>query len=313
MKGVINVFINLLTIFNNLTTPRFKLEMFNIHYFVHLLLCALVVVIFYLILKRVSDKNKERILFGVLLAAFVIHFLKMFIWPYTTIDFPDRFRKVSFENISATHTLIFPWLFLSKNKTAKDYLVMAGITTGLLPILLPLDAIRPFFDGNPSFGYKPAYSIEVFRFYFAHLVFFMVPFLMMVFGLHKIEAKRFYRIPMMFFLVLTLLFVNEYVLVKTGLVPEYYNNLKWTHIDSRNPSFIFGVSSDVSKYAGFVMIFVPKFMRGTDNFWPVIWLVGPLIVYGNLFALFYAYIFDKEGTKALFHKKDPNIKKVEEK
>lgn len=286
---------------NNMV-PKYRLEMFNLHYFAHIFICIAIVVFVYLLLKNKSEKFQKNFLFGILLSAFIIHFLKLFIWPYTTVPFPDRIRKVSFENISATHTMLFPWLFLSKNKTIKDYLVMAGISSGLIPIFLPMDAIRPFFDGNPNFGYKPAYSIEVFRFFYAHLVFFMVPLLMMIFKHHKIEAKRFYRVTLMFFCVLVLLFLNEYLLVKTGLVEEFVNGVKWTNLDRRNPSFIFGVSSDVSKFSGFIMIFVPKFMRGTDNFWPVLWMIGPILVYGNLFTLTYSYIFDKEGTKSMLRK-----------
>lgn len=276
------------------------LKMFDLNYFIYLLASLVVTVAVYFILKNKSNNTKKWTLFAISLSGFIIHFLKIFIYPYTTIEGISLIRKVSFENISATHTMLFPWIFLSDNKKLKDYMVMAGITAGLIPLLLPLDAVSPNFDGNLNFGYKDVYSIEVIRFYYAHLVMMLVPLMMVIFDLHKVEYKRAYNSIFVFLGVLTILFINELFLVSIKAVDKssLFNR------NDRNPSFIFGVRDDVAKFAGFVLIFVPRFMR----YWPILYLIGPILVYGGLFITVLNLLFDRknmiEGIKNVFNKKE---------
>lgn len=274
------------------------IEMFNVHYFIYFFICIFVTVGTYYFLKNKSPKFQKKFLFGLLLSSFIVHYLKLFFNPYTKIPWPQRLRKSSFENISATHTILFPWIFLSKNKTLKDYFIMGGIVAGFLPLIVPLEPLEPyFFDGNVyDEMVRSAYSLETIRFYFAHLVMFLVPFLTIKLKLHQITVKKSYKMPIVFLGILFIIYLNELLLGTLNFV----DNTKEVFYDpnGRNPSFIFGVRQSVLDKAGFILYFVPKFMRITNNqFWPVIWLVIPLFIFGNIIVLIFDFILDKESTK----------------
>jgi len=251
-------------------------------------------------LKNKSQRFRHWFIFGLIMVAFSIHFLKILIYPYTTVEY--IFTKVSFENICAVSTLVFPFLYFTKNKTLKDYMVMVGMASGMITFIFPVDAMSEYFNGE-IIGYRTAFNLEVMRFYFAHFLLFLVPFLMMRYQMHELSIHRAYRAPLVLILVLVLIFVNELVMTLLHWVPkeDLYDPSK------RNPSFIFGVRGDLTGLGLFLGVFVPAFMRvhpltGASFFWPVIWLIIPAIVYGGLISLIFMFIYDYHETKLFFSK-----------
>ncbi|PKK96733.1 MAG: hypothetical protein CVV58_04880, partial [Tenericutes bacterium HGW-Tenericutes-3] len=212
------------------------------------------------------------------------------------------FTKVSFENICAGSTLLFPFLYFTKNKTLKDYMIMVGMASGIITFIFPVDAMSDYFNGG-YLGARSAFNLEVMRFYLAHFLLFLVPFLMMHYQMHELSIHRAYRAPLLLILVLVIIFINELVLTALDWVPknDLYDPSK------RNPSFIFGVRGDLTGLGVFLGIFVPMFMRvhpltGASFYWPVIWLVIPALVYGGLIVLIFMFIYDNQETKVFFSK-----------
>lgn len=274
----------------------------NLYYFVYIIAAVILTIGLVSFLNHRTQTFRHWFIFGLILFAFVVHFLKIFIPPYTTnVEF--IYTKISFENICAVSTLTFPFLYFTKNKTLKDYMIMVGIASGILTFMFPVDAISEYFDGR-IVGQKEAFSLEVIRFYMAHYLLFLSPFLMMTYKMHTLSIKRAWRAPLVLIGVLVLIYINELVLTAIGWVPrtELYDP------QFRNPSFIFGIRGDLSGLGQIILVFVPFFMYSYNSvtmsydFWPVVWLVFPAIFYGGAMVLIQMFIFDKDNTILFFKK-----------
>ncbi|MFH1693613.1 MAG: hypothetical protein ABH890_04965 [Bacillota bacterium] len=275
-------------------------RMGNTYYFMYITIAIVITVLAVTFLKNKSQRFRHWFIFGIIMVAFSIHFLKIFIWPYTTVE--NVFTKVSFENICAVSTLLFPFLYFTKNKTLKDYMIMVGMASGVITFIFPVDAMSEYFNGG-YLGYRSAFNLEVMRFYTAHFLLFLAPFLMMRYQMHELSIRRAYRAPLILFLVLVIIFINELVLTALHWVPKE----DLFDPNKRNPSFVFGVRGDLTGLGLLIGVFVPYFMRvapltGTTFFWPVIWLLIPTLVYGGLIALIFMFFFDGHETKLYFQK-----------
>ena len=286
-----------------------QVEIFNFFYFLYIAIAVIVTILSVKLLNNKTDKFRHRFIFGLIIINLIIHFLKVMIYPYTLVD--HVWTKVTFENICASSVLLFPFLYFTKNKTLKDYMVMVGMASGIITFIAPLDAMSPIFNGSISIGVRPAFLLENIRFYFAHYLLFLIPFLMMHFKMHEISIKRAYRAPFMLILIFIVILINELIITAIGWVPK-------EHLfdpNKRNPSFIFGTKEQFSGLGMMVGVFVPSFFMLTHPvyeftfYMPVIWLILPTFVYGGMIALIFCFIYDKEDTK-LFFKQILNPKSI---
>ena len=276
-----------------------QVEMFNIYHLIYIFTTLIITIGLIFFLKPKSDHFRKWFLFGLLVLNFLIHFLKILIYPYTLVEY--RITKVSFENICAVSVLLFPFLYFTKNKSLKDYMVMAGMLSGLLAIFYPVDLIVDTFNGE-YFGPKHAFMLESIRFYVTHILIFVVPFLMMYFKMHEISIKRMWHAPIILFGVLIVIFINELLLTLFGWVPkeDLFNPMK------RNPSFIFGARGDLKGIGVLLGFLVPSFMMSYDPiseityYWPLVWLIFPVFIYGNFLSFTFSLVYDgKETIKTL--------------
>lgn len=245
-------------------------EFFNFYYFLYIVIAAGLFVILYIILRKASARTRKTTIFLLLLFNFALHFIKLAFEPYCS-GLPATVRKSTFENICAVSTLIFPWIFIGKNKYFKDYMFYIGVLSGLAALGVPTEALG-----------KSAFSFDTIRFYCCHIVLVITPLLMVCFGLHKLNYHRVFAVPAMFLAVLSLILVNEVILLAAGFVEGDLSTLLDPGI--RNSSFIFGPSPGFEQAAKIILVFVPKLftvqpLTGEPMFWPVIWLVFPAFVY----------------------------------
>ena len=270
----------------------------NIYYFIYIAAFFLLTPLFVRFLKHKSDTYRYRFIYGLILLNLIVHFAKVLIYPYTTVE--HIWTKVSFENVCAISVLTFPFLFFAKNKVLKDYMIMVGIASGIITFIYPVDAISEYFNGA-ILGYKHAFSIETIRFYTSHYLLFLAPFLMMHYHMHELSIKRIYWMPLMLFMILIIAFINELFITWIGWVPaeEFFDPAK------RNPSFVFGVRGDLTGLGAFLGFMVPEFLRVNPWFeghayFPVIWLLIPAIIYGGLIALLFVFVYDFDHTMRFF-------------
>ncbi|MDO9629853.1 MAG: hypothetical protein Q7I99_08110 [Acholeplasmataceae bacterium] len=284
----------------------------NFYYFLYIALGVLITLLMVRFLRNKTTKFRYWFIFGLIIFNLLIHFLKIFIYPYNTV--PYVLTKVSFENVCAVSALLYPFLFFAKNKTLKDYMVLVGMASGIITFIYPVDVMSLFFNGQEGFfsSARPAFMFENIRFYLSHLIIFLVPFLMMHYGFHTLSIKRAYRAPFMLVIILVIIFINELILTMIGWIPKS----QFFDPRFRNPSFIFGVRGDLGGLGMILGVFVPMAFRSNpwfigEAYLPVIWLVLPAMIYGGLIALAFMFIYDTKET-LYFFKLKMRIKPFEE-
>ena len=174
-------------------------------------LAVILLIILDFYFKKIDRKKRYKIIIIISFSSLLLHFLKMFFYPYNT-DF-KYIRKISFENICAVSTLIFPFILLSKNKYLKDYLVVMGLISGFLSLILPLEAYS-------TDNFKYAFSFDIMRFYYAHFVIFITSFFVYRYNYHELNKKRILFLPIVFLTVLSIIFINEFILLKLNLISQ---------------------------------------------------------------------------------------------
>ena len=162
--------------------------------------------------------TKKIAVFIPLAIAVILHFLKLLIPEYRN-ELPYSLVSLTPETICATSTIIFPFIYWSKSTTLKDYMVILGLTSGVLTLLSPGDII----------GYNPL-NIEVMRFFVAHLVIFMVPLFMVLFNIHR-PSKKWFKHTILTFLVVILLVlldnvIYQYIIGGKEGVKNYFEEMK---------------------------------------------------------------------------------------
>ena len=103
-------------------------------YFLYFAIAIAITIGLILFLRHKDDKVKRNVILFLLFSALALHFLKLLFEPYNQM-YPEIIRKSSFENICAISTLVFPFIFLSKNKVLKDYKDASTGTTSLGDLL----------------------------------------------------------------------------------------------------------------------------------------------------------------------------------
>ena len=259
-------------------------EYFNILYFLYISLALGLVIGLYLLLRNKSKKVSAAVLFGLLIASFILHFLKLTAEHYQSW-MPYSIRTVTPENICAVSVLIFPWFFLSNKKLLKDYMFYMGMISGIGATFIPVDII----------GFN-AFEFETARFYFAHIFIWVVPLLMVLLKLHTLDYKRIMKVPLLVYLVLCIILVNEVILTGAGFVraDTLYSN------EFRNSSLIFGPNPAVGFVGDLFIALTPKIFTtmpvgdsaGAVYYWPIVWLIIPSYIYISIASLLLSLPFE---------------------
>lgn len=248
------------------------IEFGNLYYFIFLLAGAGIFTLVWFLLKDRSDKTKKLVLFIWLMLNFSLHFFKQLLPGYTL---PHSLHKSTAENICAVSTLCFPFIMLlKKDHPLRDFMFFIGLSGGLGAFLYPTEAMG-----------EPLTNPDVYRFYFCHFTLAAVPVLSAALGLYKPRMKRFWVIPLLFLCCETVIFINEAVLVSTGIVNS--TPAQFFDRDVRNNGFVFGPTSDMAFLGNALSAVVPSFMKRDltglfaegEMYWPVLWLLIPGYVY----------------------------------
>lgn len=246
----------------------------NIYYFIILGVFVILTLFIGVLLKNKSSKTQNNVLLFIAILNLVIHFLKLLIPQYRE-SLPTSFRKITFENICATTTIMMPFVMLCKNKIMKDYIFYIGILGGLAAIVYPTEAMG-----------KELLNLDVIRFYICHMILFIAPFYTVLFKIHELSLKRVPLFPLTFFVVECLILANEIILMEAGFVD--FRGEDFLTYNYRNSNFIFG-PTDYLKPISDVMIdpLVPDIFKtvgdgpykGEMKYIPVMWLVVPGFIY----------------------------------
>lgn len=277
----------------------------NVYYFMYMIVALTLIFVITIIVSKKEQKFQKYFIFGLLLSGFILHFLKLLDKEYFD-DLPYSLRKVSFENICAVSTLIFPWIFLTNNTKWKDYMYCFGVFGGIGALIYPGPAIN-----------HGVFSFETIRCYYCHFVLVLSAILMVKCRFHKLDYHRIWKVNFTFFEILILILFNEIVLMATGLVKA---DIKLLFDRSyRNTSFIFGPTPAFDAFKPFIDFFVPKFFRtvpcgefkGQEMYWPIIWMVIPALIFITLLGILISMPFEWEHMKNDFKQLKVRFKKTE--
>ena len=257
------------------------MEMGNIYYIFSLVILFAIPTILYFILRNRSEKTIKYTLLGMAIFNFLLHFLKI-LHPSYLAELEHSLIRMTVENICALTTVVLPFAMLCKNKTIKGYFYLIGLLGGLMAVI---------FTTEPK-GHL-IYEFNSMRYYVCHYILFAVPILAVTLKEFEPDFKSSIWMPLMFFGGQTIILLNELFLHTVGLVNHTIES--FLSGDFRNAAFVFGPNTEfkwiVDKFSFLVPEIFTKNIFGIegvgDFYWPVVWLLVPVVLF---FPLFYFLI-----------------------
>ena len=265
------------------------IAMFNGWYFFWLVLAAGATVGLYFLLRRRSEKTQKLVLFGILVFGLMLHFLKVYIPPYS-VDEARMLRDSWFVNICGANIALFPFLFWSKKDRVKDYMFYIGVLSGLIALFYPQEPIAK----TNQLGEQ----LDIIRFYFHHWMVLAVPLLMVLLGHHKLSYKRVISAPTGLLLLMLFIMLNQIFQSELGYIP-LRNQGDFFGIGYKNSSYIWGPGTN-DAIGEFLALFTPKIFRtvpvgefvGHTKYWPWFWLITPVYLLVTPLSVLIALVFD---------------------
>ena len=267
--------------------------MFNGWYFFWLLLAFGVTAGLYFGLRKTSVKAQKAVLFGLLAFGLLLHFLKVYIPPYS-VDEARMLRDAWFVNICGANIALFPFFFFSKNKYVKDYMFYIGVISGLVALFYPQEPIAKVNQLGEFW--------DIVRFYYHHWMVMAVPLLMVLLGHHELSWKRILSAPVGLLLLMLFIMLNQILQSELGFIPLRSEDM--FHINYKNTSYIWGPGTN-DAIGTFFTWFCPDFFRyipvgqyaGQEKYWPWFWLIFPVFILVTPLAFGLCMIFDHKNFK----------------
>lgn len=268
-----------------------EIQMFNFWYFFWIIVSVGALFGLYFLLRNRSEKTQKIVLFSILVFALVLHFLKALFPPYST-DINRLYRDAWFINICGANIALFPFIYLTKNKYAKDYMFYLGILGGAIAVLYPIEPMQKVNQLGEI--------LDIIRFYVHHTILWIVPLLMVMFKHHELSYRRLLALPISFAFVLGFIMLNQILQSELGYIPLRNND--FFNINYKNSSMIWGPTSGLG---GIFTPFCPKIFKtvpvgpyaGQEKYWPLIWLIVPMYVLLVPIAFGMCMIFDHKKFK----------------
>lgn len=268
------------------------IAMFNGWYFFWLILSTGAILGLYFGLRNASVKVQKGVLFGLLAFGLLLHFLKVYIPPYS-VDEARMLRDSWFVNICGANIALFPFFFWSKNDKIKDYMFYIGVLSGLIALFYPQEPIAKV----DQLGEQ----LDIVRFYYHHWMVLAVPLLMVLFGHHKLSYKRILSAPTGLLLLMLFIMLNQIFQSELGYIP-LRDQGEFFEIGYKNTSYIWGPGTN-DAIGDFLALFTPDFFKtvpvgefaGQTKYWPWFWMIIPVYALVTPLSFGLSMIFDHKS------------------
>ena len=267
------------------------IEMFNGWYFFWFFLQIAATAGLYFALRKANVKLQHGVLYALLLLGLLLHFLKVYIPPYS-VDEARMLRDAWFVNICGANIALFPFFYFCKNKYIKDYMFYIGVLSGLIVLFYPQEPLAKV-DQLGEFW-------DIVRFYFHHWMIMTVPLLMVLLGHHKLSYKRILAAPIGLLLLMLFIMLNQIFQSELGFIP--LRNQDIFSIGYKNTSYIWGPGTN-DAIGEFLALFCPKFFTvipvgefaGQTKYWPWFWMIFPVFILVTPLSFGLSMIFDHKN------------------
>ena len=267
------------------------IEMFNFWYFFWIILGAGAIVGLYFALRSAPNWARHTVLFGLLAFGLLLHFLKVYIPPYS-VDEARMLRDAWFVNICGANIALFPFFYFCKNKYVKDYMFYIGMLSGLIALFYPQEPLAKV-DQLGEFW-------DIVRFYYHHWMVMAVPMLMALLGIHRPSYKRILSAPIGLLLLMLFIMLNQLFQSELGYIPLRSDDM--FHINYKNTSYIWGPGEN-DAIGNFLALFCPDFFKtipvgefaGQTKYWSWFWMIFPAFILVTPLSFAISMVFDRKS------------------
>ena len=265
----------------------------NFWYIFFILLAVGITVGLYFLLRNKSMKTKKIFIASVLFFNLGLHFFRLLFPPFA--GNPSMIMENAwFINICAVSVLTFPFLFLSKSDTAKDWMFYIGVISGFLALVYPTEALG---DSVATF--------DVWRFYLCHIIIIVIPLLMILLKVHHLNYRNVWKMPFCMMAVLLFIICNQVLQSELGIIAMRGDDILTEGCGYRNTSLIWGPTDSVSVLFTWL---TPEFMQyvpagefaGEPKYWPFFYLLPGCFFYFWVLPFLLSLIWERKHIKEDF-------------